>query len=156
MLTINLSALSPLLTAFLPVFVAFLAGVLRQDKFPQWLNEMLSYVVILALALVQVFLIGKLTGNAIADFALVAAYMTAILHTSYGQQLQQAVQTNVLSLGKAPPAPSPYPSAEDIAAVVLQQLAAMYPPQQSAIRVDQMQTQSVPAITRASTPQQGG
>src|SRR5260221_138716 len=97
MLTINLSALSPLLTAFLPVFVAFLAGVLRQDKFPQWANELISYVVILGLALLQVFVIGKLTGNSIADFALVAAYMTAILHTSYGQQLQQAVQTNVLS-----------------------------------------------------------
>ena len=156
MLTINLSALSPLLTAFLPVFVAFLAGVLRQDKFPQWINEALSYLVILVLALVQVFVLGKLTGNTIADFGLVVAYMTAILHTSYGQQLQQAVQTNVLSLGKAPPAPSPYPSAEDIAAVVLAQLAAMYPPQ-APVRVDQMQTQSVPAITRTSTPPaQGG
>lgn len=155
MLTIDLSALSPLLTAFLPLLVALIAGVLRQDKFPHWLNEMLSYLVILALALLQVFLIGKLTGSAIADFALVAAYMTAILHTSYGQQLQQAVQTNVLSLGKAPPAPSPYPSAEDIAAVVLQQLAAMYPPQ-APVRVDQMATQSVPAITRGNTPQQGG
>jgi len=156
MLTIDFSALSPVLTAFLPVFVAFIAGVLRQDKFPHWLNELISYLVILALALLQVFLIGKLTGSAIADFALVAAYMTAILHTAYGQQLQQAVQTNVLSLGKAAPAPSPYPSAEDIAAVVLQQLAAMYPPTAS-VRVDQMQTQSIPAATRTSTPPaQGG
>lgn len=153
MLTIDLSALRPFLTALLPLLVAFLAGVIRQDKFPHWLNEAISYVVILALAIVQVYLLGKLTGNTIADFALVAAYMTAILHTSYGQQLQQAVQSNVLSLGKAPPAPSPYPSAEDIAAVVLAQLAAMYPP----VRVDQMQTQSVPAITRTSTPPvQGG
>ena len=130
MLTIDLSQFNTYFTIALPVIVAAIAGVLRQDKFPGPVNELISLVVVLLIALMQALLGGKLGGSALADFGIITAYSLALLHTPLGQQLQQGVQSNVLSFGKPAPKPAPVPptipqislDAAGVASLLLQHL----------------------------------
>jgi len=99
MVSLDLSQLNTYFLVFLPMIVAFVAGVIRQDRFPQWVNECITIVLILGIAVTQAVLSGKVGGSPLADFGLVAAYTTAFLHTPLFQQLQSAIQTHVLSIG---------------------------------------------------------
>ena len=153
MLTVNLSQLNTYFLVLMPMIVAFVAGVIRQDKFPHYVNELITVVVMIVLALLQAFFSGKLGGSPLATFGIVAAYTAALLHTPLGQQLQNAIQTNVLSLGKAPPPPPPI-TLEQIAAVVAQQFQQAMRAQGmvASTHVDQMPTQQLPAVVRTNTP----
>ena len=161
MLTINLSQLNTYFLVLMPMIVAFVAGIIRQDKFPHYVNELITVVVMLVLALLQAFFSGKLGGSPLATFGIVAAYTAALLHTPLGQQLQNTIQTNVLSLGKAPPPPEPI-TLEQIATVVAQQFQNYVQAQAmtTSVRplgIPELPTQQIPAVVRANTPPaQGG
>ena len=104
---IDLSQLSTYYIVALPAIVAFLAGLLRQDKLPQWLNEGIAFVLVLILAAIQALLGGKLGGGTLADFAIITSYAAALVHTPPLAALQQYLQSNLFSFGK--PAPSAQP-----------------------------------------------
>ena len=99
-MNIDLSQLSTYYIVALPAIVAFLAGILRQDKLPQWLNEGIAFVLVLILAAIQALLGGKLGGGTLADFALVTSYAAALAHTPPLAALQQYLQSNLFSFGK--------------------------------------------------------
>lgn len=163
MLTIDLSQFNTYFTIALPVIVAAIAGVLRQDKFPGPANELISLVVVLLIALLQALLGGKLGGSALADFGIITAYSLALLHTPLGQSLQQGVQSNVLSFGKPAPAPaSPTPTVPQVtidvsrlAQLLIAELGKpnvpMPPPP-----IESMPTQANMPVVRTNTPAQGG
>lgn len=149
----------------MPAIVTFVAGAIRQDAFPRWLNELLTLLVIALLSLTQALLDGKLGGSPIADFTLVAGYVTAMMHTPLFQQLQSAAQTHVLNVGGSPAQPAPTVPAIDLQALAGQfvdqlpiaQLATMLKAELvkdlrstaqpgQAPRVDQVQTQVTPAV----------
>jgi hypothetical protein len=106
-MTFDLSQLNTYYIIALPAIVAFLAGLIRQDKLPQWLNEALSLVLVLILAAVQALLGGKLGGGTLTDFAIITSYAAALVHTPPLAALQQYLQSNLLSFGK--PATSSQP-----------------------------------------------
>ncbi len=97
---IDLSALSTYYIAALPMIVAFIAGLIRQDKLPKLANEGITLGVVLLLAFVQALLGGNLGGSPLADFAIVASYAGALAHTPLLASLQQYLQSNLLSFGK--------------------------------------------------------
>src|SRR6266581_2040527 len=100
-MTIDLSQVHTLFLVILPALVGVLAGLIRQDKLPNWLNELILYVIVAVVALLQALLDGKLGGNAISDFMLIGAYCTAFLNTVPGRNLLGSVQT-VTSIGGHP------------------------------------------------------
>ena len=95
------------LIAALPALVAFVAGILRQDRLPPLVNEAISDVLGVGVAIVQAWQGGKLGGSPTSDFAIVAAYTLVVMHTPVFQQFQQQIQSNVLSIGSKAPAPAP-------------------------------------------------
>lgn len=99
MLVLDLTQLNTYFTIALPVIVSIIAGIIRQDRFPQWVNELISILVVLIIAFLQALFGGKLGGSALADFGIIVAYTMAVLHTPLFQQLQQATQS-VTSFGK--------------------------------------------------------
>ncbi len=108
-MTIDLSQLHTLFLVVLPALVGVLAGLIRQDKLPSWLNELILYLIVAVVALVQALLDGKLSGNALSDFMLIGAYCTAFLNTTPGRNLLGSVQT-VTSIGGHPDPVTPAPS----------------------------------------------
>ncbi len=105
-MTIDLSQVHTLFLVVLPALVGVLAGLIRQDKLPNWLNELILYIIVAVVALVQALLDGKLGGNALSDFMLVGAYCTAFLNTAPGRNLLGSVQT-VTSIGGHPATVTP-------------------------------------------------
>lgn len=159
--TINLAQLNTIFGVAMPGIVAFIAGLIRQDRFPSRINDLISYVVIVILALVQTLLGGQF-GGSIGNFILVAAWSIAALHTRYGQDFQGKVQT-ATSIAKLPPAPAAPPALptvninpEQVAALILQnlnmpQLAALLKSELLASNVavpvpDQPTQANIPAI----------
>ena len=164
MLTIDLSQFNTYFIAALPAIVAAAAGLLRQDKFPRSVNEVISILIVVLIALMQALLGGKLGGSPLADFGIIVAYTMAVLHTPLFQQLQQGVQSNVLSFGK--PAPQPAQVAPPVvpqvtidvsrlAALLIAELGKpnvpMPPPP-----IESMPTQANLPVVRTNTPAQGG
>ncbi len=154
--TINLSQLNAAFGIAMPLVVGFIAGLLRQDGFAPWLNELISHLVIVLLAVTQTLLGGQWGGSGLSNFLIIASLAYGVLSTRFGAQLQTKVQTST-SLLKAPPAP-PALTLEAIAGIIAQQfqqyLAQSRP-------IDQQPTTQLPAVTRTSTPpppgfQQGG
>jgi hypothetical protein len=169
---IDLSQLSTYYVLALPAIVAFLAGLIRQDKLPPLANEIISYAVVLLLSAGQALFGGKLGGSPLADFTMIAAYASTAIHTPPFAKLQQYLQSNVLSLGK-PPAPPPSSSLDAIdvralagqiiAALPLSQLAVMLRDELVKVANSQQQqavtpmadtpTRPVPtAVVRSSVP----
>ncbi len=106
-MVIDVSQLNTYYIILLPLIVSFVAGIIRQDRLPQLVNEGISYAVALILSLGQALFGAKLGGSILADFGIVSAYTLAMLHGPLFQKLQQAVQTKVLSAGPAPTASDP-------------------------------------------------
>ncbi len=152
-IAISGAQLNALFGVALTFIVAFVGGLLRQDSFNtpklEWLNELIFHAVLLGLALAQTALGSQWGGSSISNFLIVAGTAYGALSTKYGSGLLEKVQS-ATSIGKAPPAPALYPSAEEIAAVVLQQLAQAYPVQAN-LPVEQQPTQAL-QVVRASTP----
>ena len=85
----------------LPVPIAVIAGILRQDKFPLLANEIISQVIVFAVALIS-FLFGvggHLTGNPQVDFLALVAYCGWLSNQAPFKPLHGYLQTNLLSLG---------------------------------------------------------
>ena len=149
MLTIDLSQVNTWFGIALPAIVAFIAGLIRQDNFAPWLNELISYVVIVALAITQTILGGQLGGSSLSNFVIVTALAVAGIQTKYGQQFQVAVQ-RMTSIKKAPPAPAPL-SAEQIASIVVARLSAAGIVPAQPLSIDAQPTAQMQAV-RISTP----
>jgi hypothetical protein len=159
-LTISGAQMNAMFGAIMPVIVAFVAGLLRQDSFAtpklEWINELIFHVVILGLALAQTALGGTWGGSSISNFVIVASLSYGALSTKYGNGLLAKVQT-ASSIGKAPPAPAPQLPQINInvaalAALLLDELRKSQP-------IDQQPTSQIPAlqVVRENTPpQQGG
>jgi hypothetical protein len=103
-MTFDLSQLSVYYIVLLPGIVALVAGLLRQDRLPQGVNEAIAFVVVLLLAGVQALLGGKLGGSALSDFAIIASYAAALVHTPPLAKLQEYLQSNFFSFGSPAPA----------------------------------------------------
>lgn len=72
LLAVALPGLTSLLALTLP-------GVLKNDRFPAWLNGLLAFLAVGVFALVTLVAGGKLTGNFSADWVLlVAAFSSAL------------------------------------------------------------------------------
>lgn len=147
--TITLQQLNAAFAVAMPLIVAFVAGLIRQDGFAFWLNELISHAVILVLATVQTLLGGSLGGSGLANFIIVVSIAYGLLSTKFGYEFQNKVQTST-SIFKAPPAP-PALTLESIAAVIAQQFQA-YMRQQP---IDAQPTQQIQAV-RTNTPPIGG
>lgn len=104
-MTIDLAQPNIYFIALMPLIVAGVAGIIRQDRLPQMVNEVISVIVALLLASGQALLGGKLGGSPFADFGIVSAYTISLLHSAPFQKLQQGIQTNVASVGKPAPVP---------------------------------------------------
>ena len=152
MLTISLQQLNATFGAALPLLVATIAGLLRQDGFAPWVNELISHLVIILLALAQTLLGGQWGGSSLANFVIVAALAYGVLYSRFGAAFQNTVQTKT-SILKAPPEPPPL-SLDSIAAVMAQQLQAYLRAQAQSTYVDQLPTQQIP-IVRSNTPPPG-
>jgi len=152
MLTISLSQLNAYFGVAMPILVGLIAGLLRQDGFASWLNELISHLVIVLLALTQTLLGGQWGGSSLANLLIVASIAYGVLATKFGSMLQSTVQTRT-SVLKAPPPPPPL-TLDSIASVVAQQLQAYLRAQalSQSTRVDQMPTQQIPAVVRTNTP----
>jgi hypothetical protein len=175
--------LSAAYIAIVPAIVAFIAGIIRQDRLPPLINDAITLVVVLILATIQALLGGKLGGSPLADFVLVASYATALARTPLLASLQEYLQSHVLSFGK-PATATTQPSAAPTGTVPpiihidvpslaqqllgqlnLQQLAALLrdelikASQTQQLRSDQQATKPMPvapvpaAPVRANTPQ---
>ena len=160
MVTVDLSQFNTYFIAALPAIVAAAAGLLRQDKFPRWTNEVISILIVVLIALMQALLGGKLGGSPLADFGIIVAYTMAVLHTPLFQQLQQGVQSNVLSFGKpaqvAPPAvPQVTIDVSRLAQLLIAELGKPNPPMPPP-PIESMPTQANMPVVRTNTPAQGG
>lgn len=109
------------LTAALPAISTTVAGILRQDKLPPWINEIISVLVLVATAFVNAALGGKITGNVYADFLIVMGYAGALMHMPLGLMIQGWIQSNIISFGKA--TGSSFSEVEQLAMLLLPQLA---------------------------------
>ena len=162
MLTIDLSQFNTYILVLMPVIAAFVAGIIRQDKFPPRANEIITLLVILALAILQAALNGKIIfDNPIATFGFVAAYATALVHSPLGTSFQQGVQSNVLSLGKPAPAqvtPPTMPTVTiDVNRLAQLLIAELGKPNVPAPPpIESMPTQTGLQAVRTNTPAQGG
>ena len=87
----------------LPVPIALIAGILRQDKFPDIANEIISQAIIFLVALGSFFfgVGGHFTGNAQVDFLALVAYCGWLSNTAPFKPLHSYLQGNLLSLGNA-------------------------------------------------------
>lgn len=153
MLTIDLAQFNTYITALLPMIVACIAGVIRQDRLPSWTNELITVCFILIAACIQAFGDGKLGGSPLADFTIVAGYTAAVLHTPLFQQLQGAIQANVVAIGKPKPPVPTVPTLDQVLAqmtaqqrqMLIQQNTPMPAMPGATTHVDQYPTQtSVP------------
>lgn len=148
--TINLSQLNAVFGLAMPFVVGLVAGFIRQDGFATWLNELISHLVIILLAIAQTLLGGQWGGSSLANFLLIASLSYGVLSTRFGSQFQSKVQAST-SLLKAPPEP-PALTLESIAAVIAQQLQAYNVANKP---IDQQQTQAY-QVVRTNTPPLGG
>lgn len=128
--TIDLSQLNTLFGVAMPAIVAFLAGLLRQDRLDtpkwEWINELLFHVVLLGMAFVQTMLGGQWGGSGVSNFVIVASLSYGALSTKYGSNFLQGVQS-ATSIRKLPPAPPAAPVVPPIN-INVEQLAQVLAP----------------------------
>lgn len=117
-MTIDLTQVYPYIIGIMPALVAFAAGVIRQDRLPNLANEIISDALAVGVAVVQAVAGGKLGGSPTSDFALVASYTLAVMHTPAFMQFQKNIQSNVVSLGKGA-SPAPVQPPLDMAALAM-------------------------------------
>ena len=107
----NISSLLALLPIALPLLVTLLAGLLRQDRLPDWANEAISLALILVASVLNAVFDHRLVSNPILDFIVLCGYMAALIQSPLLQPLQQYLQSNILVFLKAaselPPPPDP-------------------------------------------------
>jgi hypothetical protein len=149
--TISLQQLNAAFGLIMPLIVGFIAGIIRQDGFAPWLNELISHLVIVILAATQTLLGGQWGGSGIANFVIVVSVAYGVLSTRFGAEFQGKIQTST-SLFKAPPPVAPYPSAEEIASLVLEYIQRF----RIQAPIDQQPTTQIPAVTRTNTPPPAG
>lgn len=116
--TITANQVLAALPLLLPVFVAFFAGLLRQDRLSDSANEAITVVLILAAAIANAAFNNRLTHNAELDFVVVAGYAAALIQLPQLQSLQKYLQSNVLNFFKTVaelPTPPTIPSAQVVA-----------------------------------------
>lgn len=100
-MVLNTQTIQTGMMLLLPVPIAILAGILRQDKFPPIANEIISQAIVFLIALIS-FLFGvggHLTGNPQVDFLALVAYCGWLSNTAPFKPLHVYLQTNLLSLG---------------------------------------------------------
>lgn len=94
------TGLNLIFTALVPILVAGIAGLLRQDKYSYIVNEIISYAVVLILSGFSAYLDGKLITNNIGTTALIIiAYAAASLNTGPYVALQSYIQANIFRIG---------------------------------------------------------
>jgi hypothetical protein len=104
-MTVDLSQFHTVFLIVLPAFVGIVAGLIRQDKFPKWANELILLALILIVALIQALLDGKLGASPIADFMIIGTYCAAAIHLTPISNLMNVVQSTT-SVGGHVDAPS--------------------------------------------------
>lgn len=100
-MVLNAQTLQVTIMLLLPVPIALIAGVLRQDRFNPFINEIISQGIIFLVALAS-FLFGvggHLTGNPQVDFLALVAYCGWLSNQAPFKPLHTYLQTNLLSLG---------------------------------------------------------
>src|SRR2546423_14640344 len=90
----------PLLPIILPLLSASISGVLRQDGFPEKVNEAITIGIVLVAAVVMALYNKTLGNNPISDFVQLAAYMLVVVQHPYMKDFQGYLQGNVLSIIK--------------------------------------------------------
>lgn len=98
----------PIILGLLPALFAWigssLAGVLRQDGLPPVLNSLISIIVVVACAALNVYVAGKFTGNLSTDTGAMQVSINVLLaggmHTL--TPYVSSLQSNVLALIKRP------------------------------------------------------
>jgi hypothetical protein len=123
-----------ILPVALPIVVAFIAGLLRQDGLPQAVNEAITVGLLLLAAIGDAIYNHRLTNNLMLDFIVVAGYAAAIVQLPQLQALQGYLQSNALAFIKAaadlPEPPAPPAQIVPLPAKPLQQQApAQIPPE---------------------------
>ena len=162
--TIDLAQLNQYFVVALPIVVAFLAGLLRQDGFSDGLNDAIFHVVLIGLAIAQTLLGGKLGGSSLSNFILALGLSYGTLAGKYKYSpatLMNKVQ-GATSILKAPPAPvqpqipqitiDPNQMAVALAARLKEELLASG--LLAGQSVDQQPTQAL-QVVRTNTPQGG-
>lgn len=131
-----------LLTALLPVFSTLVAGIARQDRAPSWLNDFISFVTPLGAGVINAAANGApANGNGLA-FLAISTLVANLAHTPFLFNIQQELQSRVLSLGVKP---------AQLQAV--ERAAAMHMPQMEALLmqlIDEVRGSRVP--TSNNTP----
>lgn len=91
-----------LLTALLPVFSTLVAGIARQDRAPAWLNDFISFVTPLGAGVINAAANGvPANGNGLL-FLAISTLVANLAHTPFLFNIQQELQSRVLSLGVKP------------------------------------------------------
>ncbi len=99
---IDLSQVHTLFLFVLPALLGVLAGLIRQDKLPKWLNELILLAIVGLVALSQALLDGKLGTSPLADFMILGTYCTALIKLTPINDLMKSVQSVTSIGGKAP------------------------------------------------------
>ncbi len=175
MLQIDLAQLNTWFGAAMPAIVALIAGLIRQDGWKPATNELISTVVILALAITQTLLGGAWGGSGLANFAIITALAFIGLDNKYGQMLQLKIQTTTSVVKAAAPSipfPTPAPivippintqalAEEVMKRVNLPYLASLLKDELVALGtaappIDQQPTTSIQAVRTSTPPPMGG
>jgi hypothetical protein len=97
-----------IITALVPILVAVIAGVMRQNHWPNLVNEIISYGLVLVLSAANAYLDGKLVGASFfSSFLIIVAYAAASINSQPYQALQQWLQANIFSYGEKVSKPGP-------------------------------------------------
>src|SRR5579863_4979210 len=73
---------------------SFLAGVMRKDSLPQWLNDLFTAIFIVIAALVSTLVAGNIGPNIVTDITTVATQVT-ILMAGPLKPLEQWIQVTI-------------------------------------------------------------
>ena len=119
-MVLNAQTLQVTIMMLLPVPIALIAGILRQDRFNPLINEIISQAIVFLVALLS-FLLGvggHLTGNPQVDFLALVAYCGWLSNQAPFKPLHLYLQTNLLSLGLSKAAQVEQTGLADIKAAV--------------------------------------
>ena len=89
-------------TALLPFFSTVFAGIVRQDRAPGWLNDVISFVTPLGAGVINAAANGAPTNANGLLFLTISALLANLSHVPLLYNAQQWLQSRVLSLGVKP------------------------------------------------------
>lgn len=89
-------------TALLPFFSTVFAGIVRQDRAPGWLNDVISFVTPLGAGVINAAANGAPTNANGLLFLTISALLANLSHVPLLYNAQQWLQSRVLSLGVSP------------------------------------------------------